>query len=956
MSKLDGLYRLYNAIQDMIFVVDCTTFQILYANQSAQDTTGYSLAQCRTLTLPMLYPGLDQTRLQRDLVRLETQPQVRYEEQLRLRDGSLILSEIRINIGQIDNVKCLIALVFNLWNQQMVEQTLQGSRILYRSLMDAVPDLLFRIRRDGTYLDYKVPDSLGLPVPEPQNILGKKVAEVVPEHVARLAMPAIERAVSSGEIETIEYSIKEPDGLHYYEARFVPSAEQEVIAIVRDISHHKRTEAALRGSEEMTRALLNASGDVAILIDINWTVLAVNEPAAKRFGMSIDDLIGTCIFDLLPADVAAQRKVVADYVQQTGEAVVFEDTSRGARFVNNAFPIFDAEGKVCRLAVFARDVTEERLNQEILRRQRSLLEGVAGATNRLLVNPNFHAAMSEALEILGKALDITQVFIYECYLDPLTHKKTASYRFEWTNSQVCPETDASLLPNSKWGMLHLSDWHDKLSVGEVILNPFPASDDSGSLTSNSQSMRALLLVPVFVSAELWGCIGFDDRQVSRDWTEDEISVLRMMAASIGATIERQRTEIRLKHEREIAETLREVGTVLTSTLKLDEVLGRLLEQVKRVIPYDAANVMVIENGMARIVRTVGYEQFGAFAQQIEAVAFDITKAEFIQKIIQTRTPYLCSDTTIAADWIHIPGTEWLRSWMGTPIVVRGEVVGLFSLDSAQKGFYGPEHLALIAPFAQQAAIAVENAKLFADVEELEHVKSQMIRIASHDLQSPLTRIRIAIQRLEEQIDTWTTSAPSDLHRFAEYGDTLNIIRESILEMEQIITDILSLERIETSIHTSEPIHWCEIIERCVNALQSELKAKNHKLQVNCAPDLPAARGSSAQLEHAILNMIHNAIKYTPADGEIEVRVLLKMYGERPTVAVEVQDNGIGIPSDQQAMLFEPFYRVRQVGTDHIPGAGMGLSVVKAAVEYHKGRVYVDSAPGEGSLFGFWIPV
>lgn len=423
---MDGLYHLYDAIQDMIFVVDCTTFQILHANQAAQNTTGYSLAQYRAMTLPMLYPELDQARLERDLVRLETQPQVRYEELLRLYDGSLILSEIRINLGQIDNVKCLVCVAFNLWHQQMVERKLQGSRILYRSLMDAVPDLLFRFRRDGTYLDYKVPESLGLPIPEPKDILGKKVVEVVPQHVADLAMPAIERVAHSGEIETIEYSIMEPDGPHYYEARFVPSAEQEVIAVVRDITRHKRTEAALRTSEEITRALLNASGDVAILATPEGIILAANEPAARRFGVSVDDLIGTCAFDYLPADVVARRKTLAERMFQTGEALVFEDTSRDTHFINNVFPLLDMDGEVYRLAILARDVTEERRNQEILRRQRSLLEGVAGATNRLLVNLDDGVAIDDVLRILGEAMGVNQIFIYEWRPVPLSTKKEHS--------------------------------------------------------------------------------------------------------------------------------------------------------------------------------------------------------------------------------------------------------------------------------------------------------------------------------------------------------------------------------------------------------------------------------------------------------------------------------------------------------------------------------------------------
>jgi len=953
---VDSLYRLYDAIEDMVLVVDRATFQILHANQAARNTTGDALARLRAMTLPALFPELDHARLDHDLARLATQPQIRYEELLRLDDGSSTLCEVRLNLGQIGGEERLICVVLNLSNQQTVEWKLQGSRILYRSLMDAVPDLLFRIRRDGTYLDYKVPAHLGLPVPEPRNILGKKIAEVVPEYVAELAMPAIERVARDGKIETIEYSIQEPDGQHHYEARFVPSADQEVIAVVRDITRYKRTEADLRASEEMMRALLNASGDVAILATIDGIILATNEPTARRFGKRVEELIGSNVFDYLSPDVAAARREIGERIRQTGEDQVFEDTSRGTHFVNHVFPFFDTNHQVYRLAVFARDVTEERRTQGILKRQRLLLEGVAAATNRLLANLDYQSAIDEALRILVKATEVNQVAIYECRLNSPPHIIETDVQLERTPCWQQFGAVGSVEPPAAWEAVELGELVEHLSSGEVVLNPFSTSERTGFPGAEHPDLHAFLLVPIFVSGDLWGGISFDDRHIHREWSEEEINILRMMAASIGAAIERQRTETRLRQERQMAETLREVGTVLTSTLKLDEVLGRLLEQVKRVIPYDAANVMLIENGVTRAVRAVGYEQFGLSPQKVEVITFDLAKAATLQKMIRTRAPAFSSDTLADEEWTPIPGTEWLRSWMGSPIIVRGEVVGMFSLDSAQKDFYGPEHLAMIAPFARQAAIAVENAKLFADVEELERVKSQMIRIASHDLRSPLARIQLVVRYLENQLNSLTTSPSPELRLFSDQVESLNTIRDSAREMEQIISDILSLERIETSIHTSEPLHWGEMVEHCVETLCNDLKAKNHHLKIDCAPDLPAVRGIAAQLEHAVLNLINNAIKYTPAGGEIEVRVYPKMYGDRLTIAFEVQDNGIGIPADQQALLFEPFYRARQAGTEHIPGAGMGLSVVKVAVEYHKGRVYVDSAPGEGSLFGFWIPV
>lgn len=941
-----SLYDLYDTVQDMIFVADYATLQVLYANHAAQTITGYRLDELLDLTLSCLFPGLNSTNLHDESNHLGTTPRVHHGEALQVREGSSILTEIRINAAILNNVKCLVCMAVDLREQRIYKQRFEESQVLYHSLVDAVPDLLFRIRYDGTYLDYKVPEGLGLIVPKQADIVGKKVTDIVPKHVADLAMPAIEHVLQTRQIEVIEYTIQEPSGLHYYEARFVPSVEGEVIAVVHDITRIKQSELALREGEKMMQALLNASTDLAFMVDRGWIIQAANEVAARRFGKTVAEWVGTYGLEYLPPNVASRRKTIGDEVFHTGNAVMFEDINQGTHFINTIYPIFDTTGKVSRLAIFARDVTEQKQNEGALRRQRTLLQGVASATNRLLAARDYTIAINEALAILGDAAAVDRVFIFESHLHPRTGERVLSYRFEWTSRFVHSEIDTSFLENLKWETFGLAGWYDKLAAGEVIVDPTPGPDIESSQTG-VVNIRTLLIVPIFTGGELWGCIGFDDRHMKRVWTEEEISVFRTMAASIGAAIGRQRFELRLKQEREIAETLRDIGTVLTSTLKLDEVLGRLLDQAGRVLPYDAANVMLIENGVARIVQSVGYERGGMSTEEVESTSYSISQLPLTQRMIILRVPYVCSDTTADPTWVLMPGFEWVRSWLGIPIVVHDEVVGLFSLDSSQKGFYGPEHLTVIAPFAQQAAIAFENAQLFAEVQGLERVKSQMIRIASHDLRSPLARVQSLAQHLQKQLDSLLTT---------EQRDHLNKIQEATLDMEQIIADVLSLERIETSIRTSEPINWCDLINRSVSALHFEATAKRHSVRINCPPDLPVVRGDTAQLEHAILNMLQNAIKYTPPGGQIELRAFSKMYGDKPTVAVEVQDNGIGIPAEQQTRLFEPFYRASQAGIEDIPGAGLGLSVVKAAVEYHRGRVYVDSAPGEGSLFGFWVPV
>jgi signal transduction histidine kinase len=174
-------------------------------------------------------------------------------------------------------------------------------------------------------------------------------------------------------------------------------------------------------------------------------------------------------------------------------------------------------------------------------------------------------------------------------------------------------------------------------------------------------------------------------------------------------------------------------------------------------------------------------------------------------------------------------------------------------------------------------------------------------------------------------------------------------------MERIISDILSLERIEALHRATRTIVWCELLAESVSTVRADLEEKHHRISIQCEPALPLTRGDPAQLQRAISNLIGNAIKYTPAGGHIRVNLFLSHYGDKQTIAFEVHDNGIGIPQELQEQLFQPFYRAEQADAKDIPGLGLGLSIVRAAIRNHEGNVYFDSIPGKGSMFGFWVP-
>jgi signal transduction histidine kinase len=316
-------------------------------------------------------------------------------------------------------------------------------------------------------------------------------------------------------------------------------------------------------------------------------------------------------------------------------------------------------------------------------------------------------------------------------------------------------------------------------------------------------------------------------------------------------------------------------------------------------------------------------------------------------MIQTGKPHVCPDVEHDPHWNFKPASKWTKSWLGAPILVRDTVVGFFSLDSYIPHFYGQPHIELIEPFVKQAAIAFENASLFAEIQSLERIKSEMIRIASHDLRSPLMRI-------QETIASFKRNERRNLtEQQAKYCD---LIGDATQDMERIISNILSLERIEAQHQATKTIIWRDLIEQSIATVRADLTTKQHHLTVSCENNLPSTRGDPDRLQQALVNLLGNAIKFTPPGGAITVRAYRKLYGVDETVAVEVEDNGIGIPYEQQTELFRPFYRAHQSEVEHVAGTGLGLSIVKKVVEYHQGNVYVNSIPGEGSLFGFWVPI
>jgi diguanylate cyclase (GGDEF)-like protein len=254
--------------------------------------------------------------------------------------------------------------------------------------------------------------------------------------------------------------------------------------------------------------------------------------------------------------------------------------------------------------------------------------------------------------------------------------------------------------------------------------------------------RSILALPLIVEQQKLGAalIGFNQ---PHRFTAEEISLGEQAAAQIALAIVKTRLLVAEREQRQLAEALRQAGLALSESLDLDTVLDRLLDELQRVIPYDSANVMMVEHDVqqqpirAYLTHLRGYEQFGEeTARAAEAVVFETATTPNLQRMIETGQPLIIPDTTSYAGWIHIEAAAHVRSWAGAPIIAHGRVIAFFSLDKTESSFYRQEHAEYLAAFASQAALAIENARLYSEAKRRSE-EQRMLYAATRDFSAGL---------------------------------------------------------------------------------------------------------------------------------------------------------------------------------------------------------------------------
>lgn len=469
---------------------------------------------------------------------------------------------------------------------------------------------------------------------------------------------------------------------------------------------------------------------------------------------------------------------------------------------------------------------------------------------------------------------------------------------------------------------------------------------------------SVIVVPIEIRGNLLGLISLEsDRPDTFD--ASDLAFVRRLAGRAAIALDHARLYREAAAQADEMAALYAASRLISSSIERADALANTAQSLATVLKVSSVMIAEYRASQQQLIIAQAYRlpTIRNASDGLPMVGDILNLAQFPELLAVTQghgtVTLRASDTSLSPEMASYMARHHYRSMLVTPLTVpltvrtpSSELLGLaFAMESRRERRFTADEVQMAEAVASQAASALRQAMLFEEVRELETLKSEMIRMASHDLRNPLGNVmgyfELLVNHLSKDVLT---------------GDRLEwvgYVRRSLQTMRSLIDDILTLERVESERRASwTELDFSQLVQNTVEGQRSAAELKKHSLTLTAVDTPLFVFGSQTQLREAVTNLIDNALKYTPENGQIQVRLLHK---ERRLI-FEVQDNGYGISKERQQRLFHRFYRARQPGTDHISGTGLGLSLIKTVIERHGGEVWVHSEPGIGSTFGFWLPL
>jgi PAS domain S-box-containing protein len=863
-----------------------------------------------------------------------------------------------------DTTLGVTAVVEDVTSKKQAEAALQASEAQLRLVIDSIPGLVAYIDRNYRYrfVNQRYSEWFGTSF---TTVEGKTVADAFgPDHFD-LIRAHMDRALR-GEPVVWELSHTYPDGIRrdvrvtYMPESSVDGSVAGFVSIVEDLTEQKKSEDAIRDSEERYRRIVETAAEGIWTVDRSGITTFVNARIAQLLGYEVDELLGKSAFDFVFKE---DRKTALKYfhASQSGSLDPYDFRLRRKDgkplWVNiSASPLRDESGNFLGVLAMFTDVSERKRAEDAQRTVERQLTLLIEASGKLLASP-------QSSEVLNAILDLAQDFIdADAYS---VWRKGGGDIWEMVATRGLSPNYSGTASESRARAQQLPT--ETMVIEDVEAAPLLANRREAH---KAEGIRSMIMVPLRIQGSTAGTIVFYYR-ARHKFTDLDARVASALGNLASAALETAGSYTREMQMREMAQSaeqranfLAEVGRVLSSSLDYEATLASVAElsvpsfsdwtAVDILTPAgDVRRVAVKHADPAKVALAYEYAQrFPPSETDSTRVALRTGKSVLVEQIPDSLLAEQISDP----ERLRFIRDLGLQSVIIVPLVANEQSFGVLSFITAESGRrYTVSDLWLAEEIARRAANAVHNAQLFTESKiaqealrrsntELQRANedlNQFAYSASHDLQEPLRMVAVFSQLLARK---YKGKLDAEADEFI--GHTV----EGAKRMEALLSDLLAYTRaVNIAGENITPVNLNTILPKVIANLKAAIDESGAR--VTYSQETPTLLVQDIHLVQLFQNLIGNAIKYR-GNTKPTVNITFERQGTRCKICVS--DNGIGIPAAYREQVFGLFRRLH--GVEKYPGTGVGLAICQKITERYGGEIWVESEEGMGSTFCFTLPM
>ncbi|MFQ4141591.1 PAS domain S-box protein [Chlorogloeopsis sp. ULAP02] len=890
-------------------------------------------------------------------------------------------------------------------DHKWTEEALRQSEALNRAIVNALPDLMIRMHRDGTYLDVK-PTTAFLTSASPL-VVGQNVRAVLSPQVAQQRMAAIENALQTGEIQIYEFPFVVQGKSLWQEVRVTPLDADEVLVLIRDLTERKKAEEAIRLQAEREHLLRGITQRIRQSLDlgqilrttVNEVLQTLQSDRALIFrlcedgsGQVIQEAVlpeypvtesmlfadesfpkecyeyycqgqprvvndvfaenfSSCLVEFM-REIGVKSKIVAPIVQTTENSstkvwglLIVHACSQHRQWQQSEANFLQQISNQLAIAIQQSQLYQQTRQQA--QREQTLNRVVQAIRNSLDLDTIFATTVSE----VGLLLQVMRVNIMQYLPERGVWVSVADYvqdpSLESSVGLEIPDTTNPIATKLK-----------QFEIVQIVIDA-PISEDEIAQTYQGACLKyqgACLTVPLKVEQQVWGSLTLVKDPPSA-WQQFEVDLTIAVADQLAIAIQQANFYNQLQIE-------------LTERRQAEEALRRSEERFRKAFDNAPIGIALVSlSGQFLKVNASLCEIVGYNDEEMLALTFgDITHPDDLEPDLESRRQILASEIRVyqaEKRYIHSSGRT-------IQVLLK---------------------ISLVRDQQRQPLYFIAQIQDISDRYKVNRMKDEFISIVSHELRTPLTAIRGSLGILEMGVLD---------HEPEQAKELLQIALNNSDRLVRLVNDILDLERLESG-KVKLVMEACEVANLVRQATESvqtiaddadiTLAVQFANIQIWVAPDA---------IVQTLINLLSNAIKFSSAGSTVWLRVEqttneiipLKSGGDQvdiqdthrladkvteqanpkedsemifsefltsppspsPVLLFSVKDKGRGIPSDKLETIFERFQQVDVSDSRSKGGTGLGLAICKTIVQQHGGNIWVESSVGEGSTFYFTLPI